>query len=131
MKQDANSQSSAIADAQILSIKDTGKTNQQNHAKITSVTLKVLSGKYQGKTMSFEDNMVALPYHISFKQGDHVVATISDNGNNTQMVYVSDYNRQPQLLTLFAFFLIVTILIARKQAITSFIGMLISIYVIA
>lgn len=122
---------STLAEASVTSVQDTGKVNQQSKQKIIKVTLKILNGKYSGKTFEFEDNAVALQQRILYKQGDRVIATISDVGDGRTTVYISDYDRKPQLLVLFLLFLGVTIAIARKQAITSLIGMLISVYVIA
>ena len=120
-----------LADAQVVSIVDTGKINQQNKQKITKVTLKILSGKFTGKTYAIEENVIALPYRIHYKQGDHVIVTISQNPDKTQTVMVSDYNRRPQLLVLLILFLIVSIAVGRRQGITSLIGMAISLYTIA
>lgn len=116
-------QSGTIAEAQVVSIQKTGK--------ISNVTLKITSGKYAGKTYIFEDGAIALAYHITYRPGDRVIATISDNSHGGQTAFISDFNRQPQILTLFALFFIVIVVVARRQAITSFIGMLISLYVIA
>lgn len=129
--QNAAKPSSTLAEAEVISIQNTGKVNEQNKGKLTNVKLKILNGKYAGKTFEFEDNAVALQHRIVYQPGDRVIATISDIGNGKQTVYVSDYDRKPQLLVLFLLFLAVTITIARKQAITSLIGMLISVYVIA
>jgi uncharacterized membrane protein len=120
-----------LSEAQVVSIKDTGKINPQNKEKITRVKVKITSGKYANKTYEFDDNAIAMSYHINYKQGDRVITTISENGNGSQTVFVSDYNRKPQILALFILFFVVIVAVARRQAVTSFIGMLISLYVIA
>lgn len=127
----AKKPASMLANAEIVSITETGKVNPQNKQKITKVKLKIEGGKYNEKTFEFEENAIALPSRVQYAPGDRVVATISENGNGTHTVYVSDYYRTPQLLVLFVLFFIVIVVVARKQAIMSFIGMLISLYVIA
>ncbi|MBI1862793.1 YibE/F family protein [Candidatus Microgenomates bacterium] len=131
LAQDQNRQSGSIAEAQVLSIQKTGKINAQTKEKITKVKIKITSGKFANKIFEFEDNAIALPYHIKYGSGDRVIVTISPNGRGGQTVYVSDYNRIPQILALFVLFFIVIVAIAKRQAVTSFIGMLISLYVIA
>jgi uncharacterized membrane protein len=127
----ASKSASVIANARIVSITDSGKINPQNNEKITRVKLKIEGGKYNGATFEFEENAIALPNRVQYAPGDRVIATISDNGNNSRTVYVSDYDRTPQLLVLFALFFVVIVAVARRQAIMSFIGMLISLYAIA
>lgn len=122
---------SVLAEAEVVSIKDTGKVNPQTKQSIQSVVLRIHGGKYSGREFVFEEHAIAVPNRVNYQRGDRVIATISENGNGTQTVFISDYKRTPQLLALFVLFLVVIVAVARKQAVFSFVGMLISLYVIA
>src|SRR5690242_7337272 len=100
---------SSIADAQIVSIQDTGKENTQNHQHILQVKLRILSGDQTGKEFTIADNTVALPYQIHYKEGSKVVVTISNDGTGNKNIYITDYDRSPILLLLFALFLVITL----------------------
>src|SRR5438034_1148596 len=77
-----NASASALAEAQILEVKDTGKVNTQNHAPIGAVTLKILSGGQKDRVFTIEDNTIALPMQIHYKKGNRVIVTISSDSKN-------------------------------------------------
>ncbi len=129
--QTAATTGSSVAEAQVLQVKNTGKTNPQNHKPILQVTLKLLTGNLKNKTFTVEDNTIALPYQIHYQPGSHVIVTISSNGQGGQSIFISDYDRKPMLLLLLGLFLIFILAIARKQGLMSLVGMFISFYVIA
>ncbi len=125
-----SNQISSIAPAKIISVKATGKTNNQNHQEIKKVTIKIGSGELKGQTVTIEDNTVALTYQINYKPGDNVIVTVSEDGHGGQSIYITDYDRRPVLFMLLVFFLLLTVLIARKQGLLSLLAMLVSLYVI-
>jgi len=129
--QTTNNGTSSIADAQVESIKDTGKENTQNHQKILQVQLKILSGDLKGKEFTIQDNVFALPYQIHYNQGSKVIVAISDDGRGGKTVYITDYDRRPILLLLLALFLALILLVSKKQGALSLLGMIISFYIIA
>lgn len=129
--QSINSQASSIAPAQIIEIKDTGEINSQNKGKILQVKLKILAGQLKNKIFTIKDNTIDLPYQINYQKKDRVIVTVSDDGRGNKSVYISDYDRRSVLFVLLGMFLLAVLLIARKQGVTSLIGMLVSFYVIA
>lgn len=83
-----------------------------------------------GKTLTVENGSLDTPVTQKYSKGDGLVLTGFRDDSGETHLYVSDYVRRGHILSLFIIFIIVSVLIAGKRGITSFVGMLITFFVI-
>lgn len=126
----AQQSNSSLVEAQVLKITLTGTKNKQTNAEIKNVTLKILTGSQTNSIINVSDNELPTPYQLEYKTGDHVILTVSKGPDNKDIYFISDVDRKPMLLLLFAIFILLVILVGRIQGITSIIGMTSSFYII-
>ncbi|NMB91227.1 YibE/F family protein [candidate division WWE3 bacterium] len=84
----------------------------------------------KGKILNVENGSGDTPVSQKYKKGDALVLTGFQDENGELHLYVSDYIRRGQLLSLFLIFLILSVVIAGKRGATSFVGMLITFFII-
>lgn len=92
--------------------------------------IKIINGSLNGKELSVKNVLNNSPFSPKYEAGNHVVVTISKNPDGKIFVYISDIDRKPILIFLFALFLAVTIIVARWQGLLSFLSMVFSFYII-
>lgn len=119
-----------IEEAEVLQITLGKEINPQTKTPIKNVKLKVLTGPLKDRQFDIVDNIIQAPYELKYKAGDRVIVTISRNPDGKASLYISDVDRKPMLLLLFAIFVLFTIAVSRWQGVTSMVGMGISFYVI-
>ena len=83
-----------------------------------------------GKKIQLEETSLPKVLGEQLKVGDTVILATSIDQNGEPFSFIADYKRSNQLLVLVGFFLIVIIAVGRWQGLSSFIGMLISFFVI-
>ncbi len=120
-----------IEEARVLKIVETKEINPQTKTPVRNVRVKLLTGSMKDKEFTVIDNIIRAPFQLKYKTGDKVVVTVSKTPGGTTGVYISDVDRKPMMLLLFAIFVLFTIVVSRWQGVTSLIGMAISFYVIA
>ncbi len=120
-----------IEEARVLKITETKEINPQTKTPVRNVRVKLLTGSLKDKEFTVIDNIIQAPFQLKYKTGDKVVVTVSKTPGGTTGVYISDVDRKPMMLLLFAIFIFFTIVVSRWQGVTSLIGMAISFYVIA
>ena len=84
----------------------------------------------KGNILNVENGSGDTPVSQKYKKGDALVLTGFQDKDGEMHLYVSDYIRRGQLLSLFLIFLVLSIVIAGKRGITSFVGMLITFFII-
>jgi len=126
-----SSSQASIAEAKILKIENTSKTNSQTKKTIKNVTLKILSGFLAGKEFNTQDNILTTSFNIDYKVGDNVIVTTSKGPDGKDTVYISDVDRIPMLLLLTCLLIVLTVIVARWQGIASILGMAVSFYILA
>lgn len=89
-----------------------------------------LNGEYKDKYLQIENGIYDQANTLKYKKGDNVVVLVTNFENGESMYVISDYVRRPFLYLLFSLFIIVSILIAGKWGLYSFLGMAYSFYVI-
>lgn len=126
-----SSPQASIAEAKVLKIEDTSRTNPQTKKVIKNVTLKILSGSLVGKEFVTQDNFLNTSFNIDYKVGDNVIVTTSKGPDGKDTVYISDVDRIPMLVLLTFLLIVLTVIVARWQGIASILGMGVSFYVLA
>lgn len=119
-----------IEEARVLKIVETKEINPQTKTPVRNVRVKLLTGSLKDMEFTVVDNIIQAPFQLKYKTGDKVVVTVSKTPGGTTGVYISDVDRKPMMLLLFAIFILFTIVVSRWQGVTSLIGMAISFYVI-
>jgi len=84
----------------------------------------------KGNILNVENGFGDTPVSQKYKKGDALVLTGFQSENGEIHLYVSDYIRRGQLLSLFLIFLVLSIVVAGKRGFTSFVGMLITFFII-
>jgi uncharacterized membrane protein len=119
-----------IAEAEVLSITNTSQSNPTNHLPIKKVSLRILSGTLKNKTLFTTDNDISTPYSFKYQTGSHVIVTLSQGPGGQTVAYITDIDRKPVLLLLAGLFVFFILFIARRQGVTSILGMIVSLLAI-
>lgn len=82
------------------------------------------------KEVVIEDSRLPNALAKNLKPGDEVILAFSNDPQAGQLTYIADYKRTNQLVILAGIFLAVVIAIGRWQGFASFVGMIISFFVI-
>lgn len=130
-----NNQSSAPTEekleAIIVDIKEEKEININRKKQIyQKIELLFTNGSLKGKKIITENGNIPIINAIKFKIGEKVIVTASKNFENKDYYYITDYVRRDSLYWLFAIFVGLTIIIGRRQGISSLIGMIFSFFVI-
>jgi uncharacterized membrane protein len=120
-----------IEEARVLKIIETKEINPQTKTPVRNVNVRILTGPLKDKEFKVIDNIIQAPFQLKYKTGDKVIVTVSKSPGGKTGVYISDVDRKPMMLLLFAIFVVFTIAVSRWQGVSSLIGMAISFYVIA
>ncbi len=99
----------------------------QNYQKLELV---VTSGSEKGKSITIESGIFQVSGIPTYAIGDKVVVYSTVGPAGEPNYYITDYNRKAALFWLLAFFVLVTIAVARWQGFTSLVGMAFSFAVI-
>lgn len=92
--------------------------------------VEILNHDLAGKTLNVENGSLDTPVSQKYSKGNGLVLTGYKDENGEMHLYVSDYIRRGQLVSLFLIFLAVSIIVGGKRGITSFVGMAITFFVI-
>ncbi len=93
-------------------------------------TVRIESGDLKNQVFTLDNNFVNTAYKLQYGQGDRVIVSISKVPGEKTTMYISDVDRQPTLIVLALLFLVMTIIVARWQGVSSIVGMIFSFYVI-
>lgn len=102
---------------------NTGGYYQQLEIEITNHDL-------IGKTLNVQNGSINTPVSQKYSKGDGLVLSGYTDEKGEIHVYVNDYIRRGQLISLFLIFLAIAIAVGGKRSITSFIGMGITFFII-
>ncbi|KXK07201.1 MAG: YibE/F-like protein [Microgenomates bacterium OLB22] len=89
-----------------------------------------ISGKYNGKKIRVESGTLPVAGVPLYQRGQKVVVNESIYPDGTKNLIIVDFVRRDALYTLFLAFIIVSLLVARRRAIGSLLGLGISFFVI-
>lgn len=92
--------------------------------------VKIIDKDLKGEIITVENGSGDTPVSQKYKKGDVLLLTGFKDGLGIPHLYVSDYVRRGNLLSLFIIFLALSIIVGGKRGITSFIGMLITFLII-
>lgn len=87
--------------------------------------VEIISGEKSGQTLETEQSFNT-PNTPSFTTGDKVKVSIYKNPDGTQQIFISDYVRTTPLYLLFAVFIILVLLVGKKQGLGAIAGMAVS-----
>lgn len=87
--------------------------------------VEITSGEKEGQTLNTEQSFNA-PNSPSFKTGDKVKVSIYKNPDGTEQIFITDFIRTSPLYFLFAIFIILVLLVGRRQGIGAIAGMAVS-----
>lgn len=90
----------------------------------------LIQGKDKGKKLIVNNGDIPVAKVPRYLVGDKIVLTINNGQDGHNSIYVSDYVRRDSLYWLFAIFIGLAVLIARKRGAASVLGMIISFFVI-
>lgn len=88
--------------------------------------LTLTSGDHSGQTVQITQTIPPNPNLPNYRVGDSVIVTSTQDPNNSEAFYISDFKRSDSIFWISLVFAILTIIIAKKRGFTSLIGMLIS-----
>ncbi|KKS02722.1 MAG: hypothetical protein UU64_C0011G0045 [candidate division WWE3 bacterium GW2011_GWF2_41_45] len=108
-------------------IEETKNTSGGYYQKLE---VEIIDKDQKGNILNIENGSGDTPVSQKYKKGDALVLTGFQDQNGELHLYVSDYIRRGQLMSLFIIFLILSIAIAGKRGATSFVGMLITFFII-
>ena len=94
------------------------------------VAIKITKGLQKNKLIRIKTNTIQTTQKITYGKGDEVVLSFTKGPGGTDAVYIVDFVRRKQLLTLLFLFLATILFIGRWKGLTSFIGMVVSFVVI-
>lgn len=98
---------------------------------ITGISIqKIVLKTKDGSEITIEESRLPKNLGDSLKVGDNVIIGTSLDPEGKSFTYIADYKRSSQLYILVGIFLLVIISVGRRQGILSFIGMLISFFII-
>jgi uncharacterized membrane protein len=91
--------------------------------------VEVISQNRQGEILNTELSINS-PNSPSFKTGDKVKVSIFTNPDGTTQTFITDSIRTPAIYWLFAIFVLLVLLVGRKQGLGSIVGMAVSFIVL-
>jgi uncharacterized membrane protein len=106
------------------------ENKNDNGGYFQKLKVEILNHDLLGKTLEVENGSLDTPISQKFKKGDGLVLAGYKDESGEIHLFVSDYIRRGQLLSLFLIFLAVSIIVGGKRGITSFVGMAITFFVI-
>lgn len=93
------------------------------------VKLKILSGKYNNKTLDVINNLSGNPaYDIRVKANDKVVVVIEEQVNGDIDVFISEYLRQDYILYLSIIFILFILVVGKQKGVKSVITLTITLF---
>lgn len=95
-----------------------------------STKVKIIGGPLNGKELNIKNVLNESSFSPKYETGSRVIVTLSKNPDGKIFAYISDINRKPVLIFLFAIFLAITVIVARWQGAMSFLSMVFSFYII-
>ncbi len=114
--------------AQINSTLREGVVTQVHSAN--DVTVRITEGPQKNKQLRIKINTLQTVQKVNYGKGDEVVLSFTKGPGGTDAVYIVDFVRRKQLLTLLFLFIATILFIGRWKGLTSFIGMVVSFVVI-
>lgn len=90
------------------------------------IGLNITSGDLKGRNIISENGKIPITYVPKYKTGDEVYITKTNNLGEKDTFLITDYIRRTPIYWLFAFFVILTILVGRLRGTLSLLGMAIS-----
>lgn len=97
---------------------------------VRKYSLVITSGPESGRTIEITQTIPQNPNLPKYRIGDPVIITASQNPQGQSEYYISDFQRAKPILWLSIFFILITVIIARRRGITSIFGMGISFLVL-
>lgn len=95
----------------------------------STIKIELVEGSMKGKTFSIQQITTSQLQQQNFSKGDEVIISY-DNSSKKEVIYIVDRVRTFPLLLLFGVFLILVVLIGRWQGLFSFLGMVLSFFII-
>lgn len=95
-----------------------------------TLDLLVTDGSMKGEKITVDNGDILQPSSKQYKVGDKVIATATRDFEGKNVYFIQDYVRRDALLTLFLFFLVVSIVIGLKRGTMALAGMAFSFLVI-
>ncbi|MGI5827721.1 MAG: YibE/F family protein [Patescibacteria group bacterium] len=84
----------------------------------------------EGKVLEIENGNVPMVNQQQYKKGDVVLLNATSDIDGNTIYFIADYIRRDALIGLLLIFLVITLLVAKKRAISSFIGLAVSFLII-
>ena len=110
---------------------DNGNNNSELSFRKQIVKIKVLDGTFKDHEFIVENSMSGnLAYDIVLEEGDKVILSIEDKGENDINVYVSDFVRDTYLFVLVIIFIVSLIAIGGFKGIKSVVTLLITGFIV-
>ncbi|MFZ2664265.1 MAG: YibE/F family protein [Patescibacteria group bacterium] len=106
------------------------ESKNSNGGYYQKLQVEITDKDLKGKVLIVENGTGDTPVSQKYNKGDGLVLTGFQDEAGEIHLYVSDYVRRDQLLSLFLIFLVLSIVIAGKRGFSSFIGMLITFFII-
>ncbi|MGD9892406.1 MAG: YibE/F family protein [Dehalococcoidia bacterium] len=120
---------SEVVHAEVLDVLEQGTSeSQQPYSKLR---VRATSGSIDGTVLDVEERAVGPTNYLrEFRPGDEVLITYTRNPNGTDLAFVAEYVRTPQLAWLALIFAVTLGLVGGFQGLRSLLGMAISFVVI-
>jgi uncharacterized membrane protein len=121
---------SEVVQAEVIEVleQDTSPGTQQPYAKLR---VRATAGSIDGTTIDVEERAIGPTNYIrEFHPGDDVLITYTRNPNGTDVAFVAEYVRTPQLAWLALIFAVILGFVGGFQGLRSLLGMAVSFLVI-
>jgi len=125
---DVNLPTTLTYEGEVKNVVEEVKNN--NGGYYQKLEIEILDRDLRGKVLDVENGSVETPVSQKYKKGDTLVLTGFKDDSGEVRLYVNDYVRRGQLLSLFLIFLVLSIAVAGKRGVTSFIGMAVTFFII-
>ena len=104
------------------------ETRNESGGYYQKLKVEVLTGDIKGQEFEVELGLGNSPVTQNFKKGDRVVLVGYTDSEGLTTFFIDDFVRRGPMLLLFLIFIILTLVIAGKKGLSSFLGMFITFY---
>ncbi|MBU0975272.1 MAG: YibE/F family protein [Patescibacteria group bacterium] len=99
---------------------------QGQSQKYQKLKILVTKGSLRDEEIIVENGASPTAQVVSYHKGDNVMISFSKGTDGTDIFYITDYIRTPGIVTLFIFFIIISLIVGSKKGLFSLISMAIS-----
>jgi len=115
-------------EGRVLEILD--ESQNPNGGFYQKIKINIQNSDLENKEIVVENGYGDIPSSQKYRKGDTVVIMAFTDSSGEQTFYITDYVRRSHLLSLFIIFFALSLLVAGKRGFTSFMGMLITFFII-